>query len=118
MGKKITDDELVLEGYKALYAAATPPADFEKLVNECLKYVDKYGKVHYTEKPLTSVECMEKEWRKDIGYMDYELEEETYRNIVESIIKKYKLNKFKSDAFRNTMYLGSGPCFKKKNNTN
>lgn len=114
MAKKITDDELVIDGYKALYAAATPAADFEKLINECLKYIDRDGKVHYTETPLTANECKERGWQKDIGYMDYELDEDTYVSIVESKVTEHNLTGFRADAFRNTMYLGSGPAFKKK----
>ena len=112
--KKLTDDELVMDGYKALYAAATPSVDFEKLVNECVRYVDREGKIHYTEQPLTTQECAERDWRKDIQYMDYKLDEETYKEIVETKVKEHKLTGFRAMAFRNTMYLGSGPCFKKK----
>lgn len=113
MTKKITDDELVKDGYKALYAAATPPADFEQLVNECLKYIDTEGKVHYTDSPLTAEECRMRGWQKDIGYMDYELEEDLYTEIVENKIKEHKLKGLRAQAFRNTMYLGCGPNFKK-----
>lgn len=112
--KKLTEEELVMDGYKALYAAATPPADFEQLINECLRYIDNEGKVHYTEKPLTLQECIERNWKKDIEYMNYELDEETYEEIVESKIKEHKLKGFMAEAFRNTMYLGSGPGFKRK----
>lgn len=112
MAKKITDDELVMDGYRALYAAATPPADFMTLVNECRKYIDMEGKVHYTEYPLTPEECQEKGWQKDIGYMDYELEKELYDSIVESKIKEHKLKGMRATAFKNTMYLGCGPKFK------
>ena len=38
----ITDEELIIDGYRALYAAATPPADYLTLVNECKKYIDLY----------------------------------------------------------------------------
>lgn len=114
MKKKLTDNELVTDGYKALYAAATPPADYEQLVNECRKYVDMDGKVHYTETPLTPSECKERGWQKDIGYMDYELDEETYRQIVEEKVKEHKLTGMRAHAFKNTMYLGWGPAFKKE----
>ena len=107
--KKLTDDELVLDGYKALYAAATPPADFEKLVNECCKYIDVDGKTHITETPLTSTECIDRNWKKDIGYMDYVLDKELYLKIVEDKIKEHNLKGYKAQAFRNTMLLGSGP---------
>jgi hypothetical protein len=112
--KKLTDNELVMDGYKALYAAATPPADFEKLINECCKFIDRDGKQHITEAPLTIEECAERGWQKDIGYMDYELDEDTYREIVESKIKEHKLTGFRAEAFKNTMYLGAGPAFKKR----
>jgi hypothetical protein len=112
--KKLTDNELVMDGYKALYAAATPSADFEKLVNECCKFVDRDGKTHITETPLTLEECMERGWQKDIGYMDYELDENTYREIIEAKIKEHKLKGYRAEAFKNTMYLGAGPAFKKR----
>jgi hypothetical protein len=111
--KKLTDDELVMDGYQALYTAATPPADFKKLVDECVRFIDKDGKVHFTETPLSSAECIDRGWQKDIEYMNYELDEEIYKNIVESKIKEHKLTGIRAQAFRNTMYLGSGPTFKK-----
>lgn len=113
MAKKITDDELIIDGYKALYAAATPPADFQQLLNECRKYIDADGKIHYTETPLTIEECKSRSWQKDIGYMDYELDQEIYHQIVEDKVKEHKLKGTRAQAFRNTMYLGCGPAFKK-----
>jgi hypothetical protein len=112
MAKKITDDELIMDGYRALYAAATPPADFLTLINECRKYIDYDGKIHYTEEPLTPEECSARGWKKDIGYMDYELEKELYDAIVEGKIKEHKLKGYRAQAFKNTMYLGCGPKFK------
>jgi hypothetical protein len=113
MAKKLTDDELVIDGYNALYKASTPSADFEELMNNCRKYIDREGKPHYCETPLTNDECRARGWQKDIGYMDYELDEETYKSIVESKIKEHKLKGFRAEAFRNTMYLGCGPSFTK-----
>ena len=66
MAKKISDNDLVMDGYKALFAAATPSVDFEELVNNCLRYVDKEGKTHFTDKPLTTEECTDRGWFKDI----------------------------------------------------
>lgn len=114
MAKRITDDELVVDGYKALYAAATPPADFEKLVNECTTYIDNNGKPHSSKTPLTKEELYERGWKKDIHYYEYELDEKIYCDIVEAKIKEHKLKGMRAQAFRNTMYLGSGPNFKKK----
>jgi hypothetical protein len=113
---KLTDDELVIDGYKALYAAATPPADFEKLLNECLRYMDRDCVIHYTETPLTIEECLERGWRKDIEYMNYELDEDVYNEIVESKIKEHKLKGMRAKGFRHEMYLGAGPTITKKNN--
>lgn len=113
MKKNLTDNELLIDGYKALYAAATPSADFEQLINECRRYVDRDGRVHIVDTPLTIDECAVRGWQKDIEYMNYELDEETYRNIVESKIKEHNLTGFRAEAFKNTMYLGSGPAFKK-----
>lgn len=113
MGSKITDDELVMEGYKALYAAATPSADFEELVNNCTRFVDDGGKVHITDKPLTKEECISRGWHKDIEYMNYELAADTYYSIINSIVEKYNLKGFRAEAFKNTMLLGSGPNISK-----
>lgn len=114
MAKKLTDDELVMDAYKALYAAATPSADFEKLLNECVRYIDSESKIHYTDVPLTLEECRERNWMRDIEYMNYELDDETFKDIVESKIKEHKLTGFRAKAFRNTIYLGCGPRSKRK----
>lgn len=109
MAKKISDNDLVMDGYKALFAAATPSVDFEELVNNCLRYVDKEGKTHFTDKPLTTEECADKGWLKDIEYMNYSLSSDEYKNIVEAKIKEHNLKGIRAEAFRTTMYLGSGP---------
>ena len=110
--RKVTDDEIIMETYKELYAVATPPADFEKLINECVRYIDMQGKIHFTETPLSKEECIERKWQKDIEYMNYELDENTFKQIVEDKIKMYKLKGIKAEAFKNTIYLGCGPKFK------
>ncbi len=107
--KKLTNEEIVMDGYKALYAAATPSADFEELINNCLKYVDKDGMVHYTETPLSKEETIERGWMKDIDYMNYHLDEETYKKIVEEKIKEHKLTGYRKEGFKTQMYLGCGP---------
>lgn len=109
MAKKISDNDLVMDGYKALFAAATPSADFEDLVNNCLRYVDSDGNTHFSETPLTMEECMAKGWMKDIEYMNYSLSSKEYERIVEEKIKEHKLKGTRAEAFRTTMYLGSGP---------
>lgn len=112
--KKLTNEEIVMDGYKALYAAATPSADFEELINNCLKYVDKNGMVHYTEKPLSKEEVIDRGWKKDIDYMNYFLDKETYEKIINDKIKEHKLKGFKKEGFITEMYLGCGPCIKEE----
>ena len=114
MKKNLTDNELLIDGYKALYAAATPSADFEQLINECRRYVDRDGRVHIVDTPLTIDECAVRGWQKDIEYMNYELDEETYQNIVESKIKEHNLSDIKATAFKNSMYYTCGPLIVKK----
>lgn len=110
----MTDNELWMDGMKALYNAATPSADFEKLINECVRHIDSEGKVQYSAVPLTEEECAIRCWRKDINYMNYELDEETYQNIVESKIKEHNLSDIKATAFKNSMYYTCGPLIVKK----
>lgn len=109
--KKITDDELMMEGYQALYAAATPSADFKSLVDNCTRYMDREGDIHNTETPLTNEECRTRGWQKDIEYMNYSLDRDVYEQIIDDIIKKYNLKGLRAQAFKNTMYLGCGPKF-------
>jgi hypothetical protein len=116
MAMAISDDELVRDGYRALYKAATPSADFDRLVAECTKYIDAECNVHYTDFPLSVEELTARTWKRDIGYMDYTLDEETYRKIVEDKVKEHKLTGMRATAFRNTMYLGSGPAFCEETN--
>ena len=106
---KLTDEEIVKDGFKALYAAASPSADYDKLISECVKYIDKDSITHITEKPLTDEECQERGWYKDIGYLDYELEETKYLQIIEDKIKEHNLDEYKALLFKNTMIHTHGP---------
>lgn len=107
--KKLTNEEIVMDGYQALFKAATPSADFMQLINNCCKYIDMSGNIHNTDTPLTKEECITKGWRKDINYMDYELEEDVYEQIVQDKIKQHNLNPNDAEKFRFQMYLGCGP---------
>jgi hypothetical protein len=106
---KITDEELMMDGFQALYKAATPSADFKELLEQCKRYIDSECKIHFTETPLSNDEMKIRGWRKDIEYTNYVLDEETYARIVESKISEHNLSGQKAEAFKNTMYLGCGP---------
>ena len=41
--------------------------------------------------------------------MNYSLSSDEYKNIVDAKIKEHNLKGIRAEAFRTTMYLGSGP---------
>lgn len=82
--KKI--DELILDTYRKLYYHAG--AYFDELVENA--EINEQGK-------------------KEIPFMDYELEEETFEKILNEQIKKFKVPKRMQKAFKTTIYLGCSP---------
>jgi hypothetical protein len=85
------DDKILWEIYQKLYAASEPSANFDTLVENAP--LNEFG-------------------QKEIPYMDYELDEDTFKTIVEDTLKKHKVSKYKRQIFRNTIYLGCSPKFK------
>lgn len=82
-------EEAVMECYRELYKAATPSADFDKLVEEAP--VNKQG-------------------QKEIDFMAYEIDSDVMEDIINGIIKKYKIKPDKMvNAFRGAIYLGASP---------
>lgn len=91
---KPNEDAAVLECYRRLYKAATPSANFDELMAKA--YVDEYGMKH-------------------IPYNDYEIEDEYMTQIIEDVIKEYKIKpKLRQQAFRVTIHLGASPKTKLK----
>jgi len=45
--------------------------------------------------------------------MDYEIEENIFNEILQTIIKEYKIKKYRQNSFQNTILLGCSPKFKK-----
>lgn len=79
--------------YRQLYAHATPPANFDKLVEEAA--INEHG-------------------QKVIPFMDYEIDEETMDKIIEDTMKAYKIKgKILKNRFRTTIYLGCSPKTKR-----
>ena len=91
---KPNEEAAVLECYRRLYKASTPSANFDELMAKA--YVDEYGMKH-------------------IPYNDYEIEDEYMVQIIEDVIKEYKVKtKLRQQAFRVAIHLGASPKTKLK----
>lgn len=85
--------EPILHCYRQLFAHATPPANFDKLVEEAT--INDRG-------------------QKEIPYMDHEIDEETMNSIIEDTMKVYKIKgQILKNRFRTTIYLGCSPKTKR-----
>jgi hypothetical protein len=82
------EDKILREIYKRAYAAATPPADFDILIANAT--LDEYN-------------------RKVIPYNDYELEDGIAQQIIDDVMKEFKVAKWKRQLFNNTYWLGCSP---------
>lgn len=87
MKKQDKDEATLWEYYRRVYKAATPSADFDKLVEEA---------------PIV-------DGRKMIDYMAYEIEESVREKIEKDIFKEFKVPKYRQKAFRFEFHLGCGP---------
>lgn len=85
-------EKLVMDIYCQLYAAATPAADFELLMEESPR--NERGEIV-------------------IPYMDYEMEQSVCDSIIEEALKNFRAPKYIKQSIRNTIYLGCSPRFKK-----
>jgi hypothetical protein len=86
-------DKALMHCYRELYANATPSASFDQLLIDST--VNEQG-------------------QREIPYMDYEIEESKFDEIMEDTIKVYKIKGsiFKRN-FKTTILLGCSPKFKK-----
>lgn len=85
------EDEILMEIYRALFRAATPSADFDEL--------------------LKNAETNEFK-QKVIPFLDYEIEEHLYEQIMSDILKESRVPLYKRKAFRTTVALGCSPRIK------
>ena len=83
----------MLECYVELYKNSTPSADFNELVKNAV--IDDKG-------------------RKHIDFNSYEIEDSKMLEIINIIIKKYKIKNFKKQMFSNSILLGCSPKSKMK----
>jgi hypothetical protein len=87
-------DRAIMHTYRELYANATPPASFDKLLDEAP--LNEHG-------------------QKVIDFMAYEIEQEVYDKIMDDAMKIFKIkHKILKNAFRFTIDLGCSPRTKKK----
>ena len=80
-------DKMIFKCYKALYKAATPAANFQTLVDTAV--INERGE-------------------KEIPFMEYEIDEETYDKIVEKYMNRLK-PVYRRRAFKTTIALGCSP---------
>ncbi len=78
----------LLECYRRLFKQATPSADFDLLCENAT--LDEQG-------------------RKIIPFLDYELEDGKFKQIISEVIKEYKIKPSRKKAFELTILLGCSP---------
>lgn len=81
----------VNECYRLLYKHSTPPADFDQLLENS---------------PTNDL------GQKDIGFMSYKIDKDTYSEIVDKVIKKHNFTGVKKEQFKFTIAMGCSPKFK------
>lgn len=86
-------DLAIFDCYRELFAQATPPADFDKLVEQA--EVNERG-------------------QKIIPFMDHEISEQRCLEIISAILTKHKVPKRLHQSFHSTIYLGCSPRFPKQ----
>jgi len=81
-------DAAIIECYTRLFKQSEPSGDFAKLMNDA---------------------TINSEGQKEIPYMDYELGQLDMDNIIDDIIKEFKVPKILRQRFKTTIYLGCSP---------
>jgi hypothetical protein len=84
-------ENIMWEIYRELYQKSTPPADFDQLVNTA--ELDELG-------------------RKVIHYMDYEITESEFEEIIQKHLKGKRLSQYYKEGIRRNVLLGCSPKFK------
>lgn len=91
--KKKNWNKIIHETYELLFKASEPPADFNELLNNAV--INEDGK-------------------KDIGFMNYEIDEDIMSDIMLKQSDKYKMSKLEQRSFSISIYLGCSPKSKYK----
>jgi hypothetical protein len=87
------EEQLMLECYRQLFKASTPSADFDNLVENAT--LNQFG-------------------QKEIPFMDYEIDEDEFIQIVDSILKKSRISSWRKESIKRSVLLGCSPKFKQK----
>lgn len=86
---KKKEEEALWECYRRLFAASTPPGDFDLMLENAT--VDSQG-------------------RKHIPFMEHEILQTDMDRIITEVIKEYKIApKYRANAFRMSILLGASP---------
>ena len=85
-------DKAILDCYIELYNNSEPKADFNELLKNAT--INELGE-------------------KIIDFDNYLINENTFDEIIDNIIKKYNYKSYQKQQFKNTIYLGCSPKFKK-----
>ena len=83
-------ESIVLNIYRELYKKSEPKGDYDQLLKDAI--INKQG-------------------QKVIPFMDYEISQDKYKEIVDKHIPN-KIDKFYQQQIRNTIALGCSPKFK------
>jgi hypothetical protein len=83
---------VILECYRELFKNSTPVGDFDKLVEEA--EINEFG-------------------QKIIPFMDYEICESKFYQILDETFKKHKIKKFYYSQIKTAIELGCSPKCKK-----
>lgn len=86
------EEQIIWDIYVDIYKMSTPSADFSELVDKAP--MDDMG-------------------RKNIYFMNYEIEESVFDKILDSHLKGRRITKLKQRMIRNTILMGCSPKFKK-----
>lgn len=86
-------DKAIMHCYRELFANATPAASFDELLKNST--TNERG-------------------QREIPFMDYEIEESKFDEIIDDTIKVYKIKgAILKQSFKNTILFGCSPKFKK-----
>lgn len=86
------EEQIIWDIYVDIYKMSTPSADFNELVDKA---------------------PMDDRGRKEIYFMNYEIEEYVFDKILDSHLKGRRITKLKQRMIRNTILMGCSPKFKK-----
>ena len=89
---KYTFEDIVMETYRLMFAAAEPPADFDDLMANSPR--NDNGQI-------------------EIPFMSHRIKSEDYERIMNNQIKKHKIKGYKKKSFAISIALGCSPAFAK-----